>query len=85
MTVFESTPMDVMIRPFAVLGVIEAAVTFPEPDWTRDAVERPATESNGDIAAPVTSNSTAVDPEATLPVIERFGPVIVVLVVAAAA
>ena len=83
--VLESIPSVEMTRPFAELGEIVAAVTFPALFWTPEAVARPAMASNGDVAAPLTSNNTAVDPEMSLPVVDRFGPVIAVLVVAVAA
>jgi hypothetical protein len=84
-TVWESTPNVEMTSPFEVLGDIVTAVTFPALFWTPEAVIRPAMESNGDFAAPLTSNNTAVDPEMSLPVVDRFKPLTVVLVAAACA
>ena len=85
LTVLESTPSVEMTTPFAVLGEIVTAVTLPALFWTPDAVAKPAVASYGDVAAPLTSNKTAVDPEISLPVVVKFGPIMVKLVEAPAA
>jgi hypothetical protein len=74
-----------MIRPLAVLGVMEAAVIGPLTDWIPEAVAKPAAASNAEGAAPAISNRIAVEPEISAPMVDRRGPTIVVPVAAAAA
>ncbi len=73
----ESTPIVAITKPFAVLGEMVAPVTFPLLVWLPEAS---TLVSYGAAAAPVTSNITAVDPELSVLVVVKVGPVIVELV-----
>jgi hypothetical protein len=78
-------PMEEITRPLVVVGERLAAAKLPDVVRLPKAVARPAVLSYGADAAPRTSNRTAVEPDISVPLVERLGPVRVVRVAAPAA